>query len=59
MSTGKVKWFNDAKGYGFIEQERLPVQALSDSPHPSSDDCERVEGVEARPGVIPCRAERL
>ncbi|MBC7789872.1 MAG: cold-shock protein [Anaerolineae bacterium] len=21
MSNGRVKWFNDAKGYGFIEQE--------------------------------------
>lgn len=23
-STGKVKWFNDAKGFGFIEQESGP-----------------------------------
>ena len=21
MARGRVKWFNDAKGYGFIEQE--------------------------------------
>ncbi|MFC5741110.1 cold-shock protein [Dyella tabacisoli] len=21
MNTGKVKWFNDAKGFGFIEQD--------------------------------------
>ena len=21
MATGKVKWFNEAKGYGFIAQE--------------------------------------
>jgi cold shock protein len=24
MARGKVKWFNDAKGFGFIEQEDGP-----------------------------------
>jgi CspA family cold shock protein len=24
MPTGKVKWFNDAKGFGFIAQESGP-----------------------------------
>jgi CspA family cold shock protein len=24
MATGIVKWFNDSKGYGFIEQEDGP-----------------------------------
>lgn len=24
METGKVKWFNESKGFGFIEQESGP-----------------------------------
>ena len=36
MTTGKIKWFNPAKGYGFIEQEGskdifLHVSALEEA----------------------------
>lgn len=30
MAVGRVKWFNDAKGYGFIE--RYPGSSFSQSP---------------------------
>ena len=31
MPRGKVKWFNEAKGYGFIEQEDGPDVFVHDS----------------------------
>ena len=36
MTTGKIKWFNSARGYGFIEQEGskdvfLHVSALEEA----------------------------
>lgn len=25
MTNGRVKWFNDSKGFGFLEQERVKM----------------------------------
>jgi CspA family cold shock protein len=36
MAVGRVKWFNDAKGYGFIE--RHPGSSLSHHFSPNSEE---------------------
>ena len=47
-TTGTVKWFNDAKGFGFIEQESGPdvfahYSAIAGDGHRSLAEGQRVE----------------
>jgi CspA family cold shock protein len=47
-TTGTVKWFNDAKGFGFIEQESGPdvfahFSAITGDGHKSLAEGQRVE----------------
>ena len=47
MTTGKIKWFNSAKGYGFIEQEGkdvfLHVSALKEADIDTLKEGEEIE----------------
>ena len=47
MTTGKIKWFNPAKGYGFIEQEDkdvfLHVSALEEAGISTLQEGEKIE----------------
>ena len=48
MATGTVKWFNNAKGFGFIEREEGPdvfvhYSAIESSGYRSLEDGQKVE----------------
>ena len=48
MDTGTVKWFNNAKGFGFIEREEGPdvfvhYSAIETTGYRSLEDGQRVE----------------
>ena len=47
MTTGKIKWFNSAKGYGFIEQEDkdvfLHISALKEAGINTLQEGEEIE----------------
>ena len=70
MSTGKVKWFNDAKGYGFIETEDgkdvfVHFSAISMEGYKSLSEGQQVEfeavespkGLQATKVALPIAAE--
>ena len=51
MQTGKVKWFDNAKGYGFIQRESgkdlfVHFQSIVGSGHRSLEEGQTVEFIE-------------
>lgn len=62
-TTGTVKWFNEAKGFGFIEQESGPdvfahFSAISGSGFKTLVEGQRVEFV-VKPGAKGPQAENI
>ena len=45
MADGTVKWFNDKKGYGFIEQEDGPDVFVQTSMQPVSSRLKKATGL--------------
>ena len=53
MAEGRVKWFNDSKGYGFIETDSghdvfVHFSAIEDSGFKSLSEGERVSFIEEK-----------